>query len=464
MMIFKSLPQEKASPGYFTNGIYTISPILFDIANQKAHIFRKKYLKKYNKEPGWYAAFYYDAANVACEAMKRAEIQGRGHIRRDRREIKKALESMYSLDTGIQGVQGYIYFDENGDSNGPLGIGFYWNQKLLPAFSQYHLKTIPEDDLENGPVGKVLSGEFVMIGDRVMSNKKIVYVGVDINALNGLDMKNLTYYQTDFYLWFRYKGKINGADNIKFADIIEPVNLGNPVSERKYGDITIKTYHVKTEFRGNFDFHDYPFDKHKLKIKFNHKNITRDNIIYVSDILGMSGSEKKDSAIETTDVTGVQGYENIITNVSSLGIPEYFHDRKILNYSQFCAEISIDKDSTDSILRYFLPIIIILLVLYSIYFISVENFFIRLLIPISVLAANAFYHVKLLSDLQVEYITALEYSYFVIYLLIVLGMALVLIINNRLKKEKHKTIKKLLYVGRIIHPLIILISGFLLYF
>ena len=28
-------------------------------------------------------------------------------------EIKKALESMYSLDTGIKGVQGYIYFDEN---------------------------------------------------------------------------------------------------------------------------------------------------------------------------------------------------------------------------------------------------------------------------------------------------------------------------------------------------------------
>ena len=175
MMFFNSLPEEEDSPGYFTNGVYTMAIFLSDIANEKASIFRKEYLKKYNKEPKWHAAFYYDAATIACEAMKRAEIQGKGHIRRDRMQTRKALASMYSLDTGIKGVQGYIYFDENGDSNGPLAIGFYQNRKLLPAFSQYRLKikTEQDDTEDDNPVEKVLSGESIIVGDRTMNNTQI---------------------------------------------------------------------------------------------------------------------------------------------------------------------------------------------------------------------------------------------------------------------------------------------------
>ena len=195
-------------------------------------------------------------------------------------------------------------------------------------------------------------------------------------------------------------------------------------------------------------------------------------MITIPDTLGMSGTKNKDIHVGTSEIDAATGwhikdktfYENIITNVSSFGIPEYFDDRKIINYSEFCAQISLDKEQSASILRFFLPVIILLLILYVSYFINIEHLFIRLIIPLAVLIANSFYHAKLLLDLHVEYITTLEYSYLAMYLLITLSFLFVLITNKLLKKEQYKTLKLLLYSGRIVYPLIILVVAFTYFF
>ncbi len=151
-------------------------------------------------------------------------------------------------------------------------------------------------------------------------------------------------------------------------------------------------------------------------------------------------------------------------NVSSLGIPKYFDDQRKIKYSQFCAEILIDRHRTHSVMRFFLSISILFLVLYSMFFISVEKIFVRLLFPLSALTANAFYHVKLISALQVEYITVLEYGYFIIYLLSALSMAFILITNKLYKNGHVKAVQILFYIARTIQPSILLILSFRFFF
>ena len=68
---FQKYTEEKAEPGYFTDGIYAVSPIIFDVANEKAQQFRNKYVKKYQQQPSWTAANYYDAASMAVTAIKK---------------------------------------------------------------------------------------------------------------------------------------------------------------------------------------------------------------------------------------------------------------------------------------------------------------------------------------------------------------------------------------------------------
>ena len=456
--IFNKFPEEQAKPGYFSNGVYALGLFIGDIANEKADIFRKEYFERYGKEPGWYGAYYYDAVVVAIEAMRRAEIQGKGHIRRDRQEIKKTLESMCSPDTGIKGLQGYIYFDEKGASSAPPPVGFYLDQKLLPAFTQYHLshKGSSEDDVFK----KVLSGEIIFVGNRVMHKTRVVYAGIDINEISGLDQKKSTYY-ADFYLRLRYEGDFDDVSDIVFTNALKPVKLDHPITREKEGDITTLTYHIKGDFKIDFDFKDYPFDRQALNLEFRHVSLTRDKLIYIANSFGMPdpGNKHSEKAINLKEwhIRGSSFKENIINNVSSMDAPGIFDSQNMTIYSQCSAGIIISKKPADVIPKTFLPIIILLAILYLIYFVGVDKFLVRMIIPLSVLIATAFYHIRLLLHLRVEYMTALEYAYFTIYILVALSLIIVLLINYFHNQKDAKKITIISYAGMITHPLISLI-------
>ena len=68
---FEKFPEESECPGYYTNGIYVITPIIFDTANEDAQQFWNQYIQQYGKEPGWHAAFAYDTAKVLYFSMLR---------------------------------------------------------------------------------------------------------------------------------------------------------------------------------------------------------------------------------------------------------------------------------------------------------------------------------------------------------------------------------------------------------
>lgn len=91
---FQNYPREQEAPGYYTNGIFATTHILFDTANKTAMRFRKEFLKRYNREPSWVGACYYDAMHVAVEAIQKAEINGRDNIRKKRDDIRAALASI----------------------------------------------------------------------------------------------------------------------------------------------------------------------------------------------------------------------------------------------------------------------------------------------------------------------------------------------------------------------------------
>ena len=456
--ILHECPEEQAKPGYFSNGVYAIGLFIGDIANEKADIFRKEYFERYGKEPGWYGAYYYDAVAVAIEAMRRAEIQGKGHIRRDRQEIKKTLKSMCSPDTGIKGLQGYIYFDEKGVSTAPPPMGFYLDQKLLPAFTQYHLSR--EGSSEDDVLKKVLSGDSIFVGNRVMHKTRVVYAGIDINEISGLDQKKSTYY-ADFYLRLRYEGDFDDVSDIVFPNALKPLKLDHPITRKKEGDITTLTYHIKGDFKIDFDIKDYPFDRQALNLEFRHAKLTRDRLIYIANSFGMPdpGNKHSEKAINLKEwhIRGSSFKENIINNVSSMDASGIFDSQNTTIYSQCSAGIIISKKLADVIPKTFLPIIIFLAILYLIYFVGVDNFLVRMIIPLSVLIATAFYHIRLLLHLTVEYMTALEYAYFTIYILVILSLIIVLLINYFHNQKDAKKIMIISYAGRITHPLISLI-------
>ncbi len=457
---FNSYPQAQARPGFFTDGIYAVSPIIIDIANKTAHEFKKKYVKKYGMEPGWNGATHYDAIMVAVEAMKRADIQGAGYTRRDRRAIIEALGRMNSINAGVKGTQGNIYFNENGDSNASIAMGSYYKQMFFPTFVQHQLKGDAGEEKEEDAVKKALEGDIILIRNRVLAETNIVYTGIDINEIKRLDMEN-SIFNVDFYIWFTFMGEFD-PENIVFLNSVNPIQLNKTLVEKKQNALTTVTYQVIADFKTASDFHYFPFDKRMLSIKFRHEKLTRDKLVFVYDAFAMSKAktefEKKGGATEISDDKGwyireKSFYEDILTNVSSLGMEEALYSDNIINYSKINAVLTIEKQKIHIIIRYFVPIIILFVMLYSIYFIRAENFIVKILIAGAALISIVIYHASIILKLGVDYIVALEFLYFVLYALISIGVVLLFMIDRYYKKGSMKKVKILRYCGIGMHTL-----------
>jgi branched-chain amino acid transport system substrate-binding protein len=65
---FAAEPEEKNRRGFFTDGIYAASPIMFDSANADTLDFADRFRRRYGREPSWPAVQGYDAAHLAITA------------------------------------------------------------------------------------------------------------------------------------------------------------------------------------------------------------------------------------------------------------------------------------------------------------------------------------------------------------------------------------------------------------
>ena len=373
---FNKFPKEKSSPGYYTDGIYVTTPWTSDITNEKGMQFQEDYEAKYDEEPGWHAAFAYDTAMVVVEAIKNADIRGRREtIRADREKIRKYLANLTNMDKAVEGVTGYNYFDEQGDSQKPIFVATYKHQRLISALTQF--QAIPNISEVPNLEKKKKEGLVVIFDGRHSYKINVVYTGIDIREISELDVDSFTY-TLDFYLWFRYHGDIQ-VQEVEFLNALDPINLQEHEAQK---EANYRLYHVKGKFRADFLPSLHSFGNHILGISFRPRSMDRNNLILVKDVLGMRLSNDKDlvekmnrdnvlnsigvqgslGRVETTTSGGAEGrtilkemkhgwkisevlFFQDIAEKSLLGNPGFFNVRGgTLEYSRFNVGIRIVED------------------------------------------------------------------------------------------------------------------------
>jgi branched-chain amino acid transport system substrate-binding protein len=474
---FQKYGEEQTFPGYFSNGIYAVSPIIFDVASEQAQQFRNQYFQKYDSEPSWTAATYYDAAAIAVEAIKRAKVVGNKlNIIQERKQVKEALAKINTVDDSIAGVSGNLYFDRNGNLDGSIYVGTFDRTKFISAFTQLQpLGNIkPTDNFKE----ELTSGKILLVDGKYMQRVNIVYAGIDINEIRNLDEKNSSYL-VDFYLWFRFQGDIK-ADNIEFTnygttrlDSGQPLKLNDPIDEKVVDNFTYRVYRIKADFQEKFRFDDYPFDRQQLAVRFRHNNLTRDNLLYVVDLVGMRDTvaqqivsnwqkSKVFDTISDWELKEVNFFSDTLKNDSTLGNPNLLNSDDNLEYSRFNAVIHIKRDRISFAIKNLLPLLFLIGVSYLLLFLPFE--YISVEAVSGILLAIVFFHLSLLESLPdgIGYVVALDYGFYVIYSLIGLELLLVVIGNKPEINKNRSAIKRLLLTGRIVFPTILLISTFVL--
>ena len=278
-----------------------------------------------------------------------------------------------------------IYFDEDGNVAEPsLALGVWRNHEFLPAYQQYRMSGSQGD--REGENGKQSTKE---TDDPQMTSLKVVYTGVDINAVRNLDLKQGVF-TADFYLWFRFKGSFEDRA-VKFINAVKPVvTLGEPIMITKNGKdgniITTRAYRVITDFKIDSSTAAYPLDRHTLPIHFRHAKEARNTMIYIPDVIGMTGSVSKKNRGETM-LEKLSDWE--ISEIVSRQNLETIQDenKKNISYSRIDTGISIHRqDRGMLLLKIMLPFLTVTIFCTVLFCFSPEKMRLRFYILLSLSA------------------------------------------------------------------------------
>ena len=324
---FKSLAAKGEAPGYYTNGIYVSSPLLFDTANEAAQNFRVAYGAKFGVDPDWAATFAHDAVKLVTDLAKTKGIKGgEKDIEGKRKALDAALVATDLPATQVRGVTGPLGFNEQRFSNRPVLMGIFNGSTPISALTQ--LQPIPRGAVSNY-IEELRQGRALYVNDRFMYKTNVVYVGLQLTEVSDLDLEKETA-QLKFSVWFRYRGNFEPQD-VTFTNATDPVVMEKPADEMAEGDMTYRLYQVSGKFNLNFSGATRSYGSHIVGVAFRHKSLNRNNLLYVVDILGMpSGEGLKERMVKDKVIAPGLGWEvdrawvsQEVAGEDALGAPKY---------------------------------------------------------------------------------------------------------------------------------------------
>jgi len=404
---FAEYPKEKQQPGYYTDGIFVTTPLLFDTTNEKGQKFIEAFQKKYHEKPGVHAAFAYDSVMMLIDAIKNSGIQGlKQTLPDDREKIRNYLAGINTTINAIEGVTGYNYFDKTNDSQKPIYMGFYRKRNIVSALIQFQSVTAQDASA----IESAKNADWVQTFDgKDMYKTNVIYTGIEIKEISDLELLRMECI-VDFFIWFRYQGSID-VRNIEFINVSSPIvlkdkykdssmseqlaellnkdknvpptgqpgrdknvspiiqqldhekNVSSPIElgtgklirERDLDQLKYKLYHVRGKFKTDFLPGQKAYNQHILGISFRHFGLDRNNLIYVKDVLGMGTPNEEviaERMIEAQVLNSSSGWKinkvlffQDVVRQSSKGDPDYLNVQQgTIEFSRFNAGIVISEN------------------------------------------------------------------------------------------------------------------------
>ena len=237
------------------HGIVAATPVLFDTANESAQRFQTAYQQAFNRSPDWLATTAYEAAHYALSRL--------------------------NVDETESGVMSQLRFVDR-QAQVPIQMGIYNGDRLISAPVQ--LLPIAKGASFNY-IDALRQGRVLYVNDRFMFKTNVVYVGVTLHEISQVDRQKETA-MLDMSIWFRYRGKFD-PQNLQLLNAVEPVKFDQPEESKETEDVQYRRYRIKQQFQLNFTAEKRSYGHNIAGIAFRHRQLNRNNLSYVVDVLGM---------------------------------------------------------------------------------------------------------------------------------------------------------------------------------
>ena len=463
---FADEPEELVRPGYFTNGLYAVSPFMYDSLGGDALIFAQEFKRAYGVTPEWYGARAHDAATLAVHAIGALEqvAEAPGSVAARRQLVRDTLAANDRLETAIPGLGGPLYFDATHSVPQMLSFGVFDRGVLLNAPLQYRPVTDPgKFDL----AADEAAGRLMEVDGLTFRQYRVVYIGVDVNEISNLDARAETF-EADFYLWFRYQGD-QRAENVLFTNAVDPeYELTEPLDRAEDDNSHFAIFRVDTTFFEPLDFRDYPWDQHLLGIGLQNQTLSNDDIVYVPDPANQRQSQASRalSAVDTArpfnripswevrNVEFLQGnaLARSTTPDPRTGAPEY--DR----FSTYRVNMEYARVVRPFLIKNLLPLALLALVTYISLYFSPENASTRIGFSVTSILTTSVLLQSISGNLpEIGYTVAIEWGYYTYIALSAMLVLINILIDRWYKRKRYVAVRRLDLFARILYPTVILI-------
>ena len=462
---FAQEPEEHTQPGFFTNGLSVVSPLIYDSMGGRALEFSQRYVDAYGSGPEWFGAKAYDSALLGLYALE--SLGGETVVTAApadlRQQVQTALAGLTGGDAMVPGLGGPLSFGADRTAPQSLSIGVFDLGSLQSAPLQFRPTS---HDAGSDFDAELASGQIFELDGEYFRQYRVVYVGVDMNEVSNISVQDQTF-DADFFLWFRYQGDKN-AEDVFFVNAANPSTpLPDPIDRSEVDGDQFVMYRVDSTFSQPMDFRLYPWDTHTLTIALQNLMLSEDDVVYVPDQsnLRQTQAERLSSGVDVTRsfnrapswiASRVFFAQDTVTTRGTTpdpltGAPE------LRAASTYDVELFYQRDVRSFLIKNLLPLALLMLVTYISLFFSPENAGTRIGFSITAILTTSVLLQSISGNLpDVGYTVAIEWGY---YLYIGLSALLVLVnitIERWYRARRFAAVEQLDRMARIVYPVVIL--------
>ena len=434
--------------GISAEGVYAVNPFLVNLYGKKARNFYSSFQEKYLEKPTWIATYTYEAFMLLAKAIKK--------VGSNPEKIRSFLNQITSKDKSLPGIGGNIYFDHKGANQRLIAIGQVRKGKYFPARFQFSNVKYPHlyEDLEQ-------SGQLFELNNEIMKRRLVVYTGIYVEEIEEFNIEHSNF-KVNFNLWFQWHGSLRKKIEFDIVDgIIDHIEEIETYHNESLSDHYL-AYKIEARIKDEFPLYDYPLDHQTLRIRIIPKTDSTESLIFAPDL--------SNPILTKTNLDfGIwENYKNIayvskIAKFLSFQNPKYEDGMLNLDYSVFNYDMNLKRKIKQYILK-FLPLLLLLLVSSSIFFITSTMLASRIAISITTLLSSMAFHMSQASHLgNVGYTTKVDEFFIITYFLIFVTIAENVTVGYLKDKQKDNICKRVDIVSRYIYPLLI-VGGFLIVF
>lgn len=296
-----------------------------------------------------------------------------------------------------------------------------------------------------------------------------IYFGLYVKNIILSDKSNV--FNADIYWWLRYPmpkdtALVHEIENIEF---VNAENQDNSIDDRHtFYDSSLKktfvyiTGHLKGDFFFYAKYEHYPFDKLILPFNIESKNLTSNVFHLIADTTSYDKSTSRilgvanDIELPNFQIKGskyVSGEKNYETNFGDVRFSSH------LNYSRISFLVVVERKSTTFLLKILVPIILITLMAYLVFFVPPSNLEVAVGLTVTSLLACIALQLNIGNDIpSTGYLISSDKIFYLSYTLITFAMIQTVLNYNFEKSGKKKLARKLEIISRFVYPSIFIVG------